>query len=949
MLRHRPRGGMTPANRSHGAPKAAVRHPVLRLPLVILALAAALALLLSGSVNTAQAQQTPQTLVSNTSQSLSAALGSTGSWDLAQDFTTGTNPGGYVLSSIELHLTTGFNGIPSTLELRRGGPAGTLVQTLNGPATWPMDHLGILTFTTGDEVKLDPGTTYALVLSGASNSWNPTTSPAQSGLSGWTIGNSALRRAKGTSSSFNSYLTGSHVLRVNGWPSPPFNEEPSATSGDFPGSPRNGGTTDGIVQVGETSTGNLTAGVDSALEDVSDGLLGDYWRLDVTPGRSYRVELSAGGTDNLRGGSLGVGFTEQGSDDVSGYGAGDHFRDDGYAWADFTVGTRDWNRRYFARVAAWDFRSRANDPRIYNGSYEITLTDITGVELVFDNTYGMAGTSDQTITKSGDLDSRGGTTIGRRYGIHVRTGSHAEGYIIDRIDFLVTGEGEGTKTPFAELYSGNSGPAHDATPICATQTPLNFGDGAPFSSTTVYSVRLPAPDCADNTLSANTDYFLVFHVGFHGADTELSLTNATTSYSYGSGWTKAATGQLHQGALTASWSALDSEVEPRFKIWAKKVVADQNRQNFEPQGVPRVSGTAQAGQTLTADASTITDANGLNTAAFTYQWKRKEFGAADETGVNIGTGQTHTLTSAEAGKAVWVIVTYTDDDGFTHSVPSNYYLVVPEIDHGQGGEGKDSEQGDSPPPNTPATGEPDIEGTAKVGRVLTAVTSDIADADGLDGATFSYQWKRHNPGSVGGENIPGATGQTYTLTARDLTKAVSVTVTFTDDRGAGESLTSQATDAVTFDAGEDQRVLASALIKTGNEGRKNDGNQDRAWYATDTDDWHASGELLDGSLAWNDTTLTRVVYFADTGIFRFNDPRDAFDLGDSFAEGQPNHDLTIWIRTEDGTVSFKAKDHIVNHGGHWINFRAPQEIRATLDAIAEGDEIIVAVSLPTDP
>ena len=42
--------------------------------------------------------------------------------------------------------------------------------------------------------------------------------------------------------------------------------------------------------------------------------------------------------------------------------------------------------------------------------------------------------------------------------------------------------------------------------------------------------------------------------------------------------------------------------------------------------------------------------------------------------------------------------------------------------------------------NNPATGAPAITGTARVGETLTADTSGIADADGLTGASFSYQW-----------------------------------------------------------------------------------------------------------------------------------------------------------------------------------------------------------------
>ena len=43
-------------------------------------------------------------------------------------------------------------------------------------------------------------------------------------------------------------------------------------------------------------------------------------------------------------------------------------------------------------------------------------------------------------------------------------------------------------------------------------------------------------------------------------------------------------------------------------------------------------------------------------------------------------------------------------------------------------------------PNSAATGAPTISGTAEVGQTLTADTSGIADADGLAGVSFNYQW-----------------------------------------------------------------------------------------------------------------------------------------------------------------------------------------------------------------
>ena len=66
-----------------------------------------------------------------------------------------------------------------------------------------------------------------------------------------------------------------------------------------------------------------------------------------------------------------------------------------------------------------------------------------------------------------------------------------------------------------------------------------------------------------------------------------------------------------------------------------------------------------------------------------------------------------------------------------------------------------------PKPNHPATGLPTISGTAQVGETLRADTSGIADADGLSGATFSYQWIATDGGRD--LDIEGATAATYTL------------------------------------------------------------------------------------------------------------------------------------------------------------------------------------------
>ena len=94
------------------------------------------------------------------------------------------------------------------------------------------------------------------------------------------------------------------------------------------------------------------------------------------------------------------------------------------------------------------------------------------------------------------------------------------------------------------------------------------------------------------------------------------------------------------------------------------------------------------------------------------------------------------------------------------------------------------------PANALATGAPTISGTAQVGQTLTAATSNIADSDGLDNAVYGYQWVRNDGGTDA--EIQGATGSTYTLDAAAEGKTVKVRVSFTDDGGNEESLTSRA-------------------------------------------------------------------------------------------------------------------------------------------------------------
>ena len=71
-------------------------------------------------------------------------------------------------------------------------------------------------------------------------------------------------------------------------------------------------------------------------------------------------------------------------------------------------------------------------------------------------------------------------------------------------------------------------------------------------------------------------------------------------------------------------------------------------------GEPAITGTAQAGQELTADASPIMDIDGLP-SSFTYQWVRVDAdGLSNPADITDATAATYTLTAADAGKKIKV-------------------------------------------------------------------------------------------------------------------------------------------------------------------------------------------------------------------------------------------------------------------------------------------------------
>ena len=146
------------------------------------------------------------------------------------------------------------------------------------------------------------------------------------------------------------------------------------------------------------------------------------------------------------------------------------------------------------------------------------------------------------------------------------------------------------------------------------------------------------------------DLRLEFTEGVPGAaDLTLQVGDLTLEFPAGS-----------SGQSSFTWTDVDPDWEDGQTISVRIVrtsVLVEPTPNNPATGAPTIGGTAQAGETLTADTSGIADEDGLTNATFTYQW------LADDANIEGATGSTYTLSDSDEGKAIKVKVSFTDDAG----------------------------------------------------------------------------------------------------------------------------------------------------------------------------------------------------------------------------------------------------------------------------------------------
>ncbi|WP_298645103.1 spherulation-specific family 4 protein, partial [uncultured Cardiobacterium sp.] len=188
------------------------------------------------------------------------------------------------------------------------------------------------------------------------------------------------------------------------------------------------------------------------------------------------------------------------------------------------------------------------------------------------------------------------------------------------------------------------------------------------------------------------------------------------------------------------------------------------------EGSISITGEAKVGGVLSAN---VTDGDGVQESAITYQWLR------DGVAIDQATGSTYRLTADDAGHKITVQATYKDNAHHDES-PS----ATQDIARTPSGENH--------------SGSITIKGEAKVGSTMTA---EISDRDGVPTSGVKYRWFGDD------KPIDGANGATFAVTDAVVGQQIRVEAIYTDNAGHDERPTSDLTPAVTTGAMDNHSAL----------------------------------------------------------------------------------------------------------------------------------------------
>lgn len=232
-------------------------------------------------------------------------------------------------------------------------------------------------------------------------------------------------------------------------------------------------------------------------------------------------------------------------------------------------------------------------------------------------------------------------------------------------------------------------------------------------------------------------------------------------------------------ALNAT-SALDDTAVPQITITTPVPTG----------GTPSIVGqlaTPAVGQKLTGSHGNWTNAP----SSFADQWLRCDSTGANCAQITGATGPTYTPTADDLGSTIRLQETATNLYGVSSPSRSAQTGVV------------------GAPPS--ATAPPSISGTNQESKVLSESHATWTNSP----TSIAVQWLRCGVGGAGCTAIPGATGQTYTLTAADVGAAIEVREVAANAYGTGAPVSSAPTNPVSPPPTHSVTIVGPSLAKVG--------------------------------------------------------------------------------------------------------------------------------------
>ena len=372
--------------------------------------------------------------------------------------------------------------------------------------------------------------------------------------------------------------------------------------------------------------------------------------------------------------------------------------------------------------------------------------------------------------------------------------------------------GENLKWEITAQPSGNEDVIVMLLPTidCAAQGAICTGDGRILSVALAILVLGPQNSAATGapTINGTAQVGQTLTASTSGISDSDGLANASFTYQW------LADDADINGATTSSYTVVAADAGKTIKVQVSFTDDDGNEES--------VTSAATAAVTQPPLTATIHDepSSHVGSAEFTFELRFSEaptdsfsYTKVRDHAFTVTEGSVSNVRRLEPGKNVKWEITVTPDSDADVTIAVNATTdctaegAICTSDGGKLSGGLELVV-PGPQENSAATGAPTIGRTAQVGETLTANTTGISDADGLANASFTYQWLADDA------DISGATGSSYTVVAADAGKAIKVTVSFTDDEGNEESVTSNAVTAsappVNTDEDEEETVQMTA-------------------------------------------------------------------------------------------------------------------------------------------